>query len=96
MTAVTVTAPASPRALHDIARDIRRDWRKVDKNGYSVSNVWFGAAPYLEAMGMLGSVEDNFGYDSGRSVVRYFLANASTWRGPVAQAIKAELMAILK
>ena len=30
-------------------------------------------------------------YDSGRSIVRYFLGNAGTWRGDVAKAIKAEL-----
>ena len=30
-------------------------------------------------------------YDSGRSIVRYFLGNAGAWRGDVAKAIKAEL-----
>jgi len=91
------TAPAGPRMLHQIARDIRRDWCKVDKRtGYSVPNVWFGAVPYLDAMGTLQSVDDSYGADSARSIVAYFLANASTWRGPMAKQVKAELNAMLK
>ena len=90
------TAPASARALHEIARDIRRDWRKVDKSGYNAPNIWYGAVPYLDAMGNLESVKDKFGCDNARSIVLYFLANASAWRGPVARTIKAELKAILK
>ena len=90
------TAPAGPRALHQIARDIKRNWRKADKNGYSVSNVWFGAVPYLDAMGTLQSVDDSYGCDSAREIVNYFLANASTWRGPLAKQVKSELKAMLK
>jgi len=90
------TTPTGPRALHQIARDIKRDWRKVDKNGYSVSNVWFGAVPYLDAMATLQSIDDTYGCDDARSIVNYFLANASTWRGPMAKAIKAELKGMVK
>lgn len=64
-----------------------------------ISNVWtnvnYGAAPYLQAMLTLDSVEDSFGHDSGRSIVLYFLANASTFRGPDAKRLKAELKALL-
>ena len=73
------------RSLETIAREIRVDWKKP----------YFGAVPYLDAMRSLGCVDDNFGYDDGRSIVLYFLSNAATWRGPVAKAIKLELKAML-
>ncbi len=77
---------AQPRPLHAIARDIRANWPKV----------YFGAVPYLEAMSQLSTIDDQYGADSAASIVRYFLANASTWRGPVAKVIKAELKAMVK
>lgn len=74
------------RPLYEIAKEVRKLWK----------NVYFGAVPYLEAMGTLGSVTDKYGLDSGRSIVNYFLANASTFRGPDAKRIKAELKALIK
>ena len=74
------------RPLYEIARDIRRNWK----------NVNYAAKPYLEALHSLGSIKDNFYYDDGSSIVRYFLANASSWRGDDARRIKAELKEILK
>jgi hypothetical protein len=82
MNTVTVTAP---RPLHLIATEIRRDWKRV----------YFGAVPYLDAMGSLSAMSDSYGCDDARSVVAYFLANASTWRGDVAKRVKAELKAML-
>lgn len=73
------------RPLHVIAREIKADWKKV----------YFGAVPYLDAMATLTSIDDNYYFDSAESVVRYFLANASTWRGDTAKRIKAELKAML-
>lgn len=74
------------RSLSVIAWEIRKLWTKP----------YFGAVPYLEAMTDLESVNDNYGWDSGKSVVLYFLSNASTWRGPDAKRIKAELKAMVK
>jgi hypothetical protein len=74
------------RPLYEIAREIRRDWVKPN----------YAAKPYLDAMRDLDQVSDNYGYDTGCSIVSYFLSNASTWRGPVAKQVKAELKAILK
>jgi hypothetical protein len=73
------------RSLYVIAREIRADWKKVH----------YAAEPYLDAMDSLDNVKETYGYDSGASIVRYFLANASTWRGDVARAIKGELKALL-
>lgn len=74
------------RPLHTIATEILKDWK----------NVYFGAVPYLNAMSTLHSIHDNFGWDSGESIVRYFLSNASTWRGETAKRIKKELNSMLK
>lgn len=80
------------RPLHVIAAEIKRDWR--DKNG--LSKVYFGAAPYLDAMRQLHSITDSYFEDSAKDVVIYFLSNASTWRGDVAKRVKAELKAMVK
>lgn len=69
------------RPLYEIAREIRKTWTKVSPY----------AEPYLEAMESLNSINDNYYYDSGKSVVLYFLSNASTWRGEDARRIKNEL-----
>ena len=69
------------RSLSTIAAEIRRDWKKP----------YFGAAPYLNAMSCLEKVTDQYICDSGKSIVCYFLANASTWRGETAKRIKKEL-----
>ena len=76
----------SARSLSDIASEIRRDWKKVN----------YAAEPYLDAMSTLNSIKDNYFMDSGDMIVRYFLANATTWRGDTAKRIKAELKAMLK
>jgi hypothetical protein len=74
------------RPISTIAREIKADWQRI----------YFGAVPYLNAMTALHSIDDAYHYDSGRSVVRYFLANASSWRGEKARNIKAELKDMLK
>lgn len=72
------------RPLYQIAGQIKRDWKPV----------WFGAVPYLEAMTAMDHITDNYGLDSGESVVQYFLGNAATWKGETAKRIKAELKAL--
>lgn len=64
-----------------LAHLIRKDWGKP----------CFGAVPYLQAMAALHDVDDPYGADDGRSIVLYFLANASAWRGARARDIKTEL-----
>ncbi len=80
------TGATEPRSLSAIALDIRRNWPKV----------YFGAVPYLDAMRQLDSVADAYGADDARSIVLYFLSNATTWRGEHARRLKAELKAALK
>jgi hypothetical protein len=42
------------------------------------------------------SHKDDYYLDSGESIIIYFLANASTWRGETAKRVKKELNAMLK
>jgi hypothetical protein len=74
------------RPLYEIAREIKKDWQKV----------YFGAVPYLDAMLTLNKVSDNFYEDSGKSIVLYFLSNASSYRGENAKRIKLELKELCK
>lgn len=69
-------------SLSEIAALVRADWQP---------RVNYAAVPYLEAMELLESIDDAYFQDSGRSVVAYFLNNASTWRGETARSVKAEL-----
>ena len=69
------------RPIYEIAAEIRNDWKNISPC----------ARPYLSAMFSLRTIEDNYIYDSGMSIVCYFLANAGSWRGETARRIEAEL-----
>ena len=83
--AVKVVKPVRP--LYQIASDIRNDWGR---------NMYFGAVPYFKAMEGMDKITDMYGCDSAKSIVLYFLSNASTWKGEKAREIKAELKAMCK
>ena len=74
------------RSISSIARDIKRVWVKP----------YFGAKPYLDAMLSLNTINDTYIYDDAKTVIMYFLANASTFRGNDAKILKAELKELLK
>ncbi len=74
------------RPLSVIAADIREHW----------ANVNYAAKPYLDAMSQLNAITDDYYCDSGKSVVLYFLSNATSWRGDDARRIKAELKGMMK
>lgn len=74
----TVLKQSSIRAIADF---ITSNWHPV----------YYGAVPYLDAMKDMEFITDPVINDTGESVVRYFLGNAKSWRGPIAQAVKAEL-----
>lgn len=77
--------PIMPRPLYEIASEIRADWRKPN----------FAAKPYLDALGDLDTIKDNYLMDSGNSIVARFLGNAGSWKGDVAKRVKGELKAML-
>ncbi len=69
------------RPLSEIAREIHKCW----------SPMYFGAVPYYQAMRELDKITDSYGLDDAKTIVIYFLSNATTWRGEDARRIKAEL-----
>lgn len=80
----------SVRSLATIAAEIESDW---SARGKGVSPY---AVPYLDAMSTLNTMRDSYWADSAATIVRYFLANAGTWRGETARRVKAELNSMLK
>ena len=77
---------SSIRPISEIAEEILKDWK----------NIYFGAIPYLNAMFSLNKVTDLYGMDSGRTIIAYFLSNATTWKGEKAREIKKELNKMIK
>ena len=74
------------RQIFEVASDIKKEWK----------NVYFGAVPYLSAMHSLRDKNSTFGCESAKSIVLYFLSNASQFKGEKAKDLKAELKAIIK
>jgi hypothetical protein len=72
------------RSIRSIALDIESEWTKVN----------YAARPYLDAMLELNSINDKYYEDSAKSIILYFLANASSFRGERAKVLKAELKAL--
>jgi len=83
------TTSTAVRPLHEIAKEIRKDWPVAWNEGHP-------AGAYLIPMSTLNTVSDNYIMDSGKSIVIYFLSNATGWRGETAKRIKAELKAMIK
>lgn len=75
------------RPLYEIAKEVRADWG---------AKVNYGAKPYLDAMSTLDKITDNYYEDSAKSVVAYFLSNATSWRGETAKRVKLELNKLIK
>lgn len=72
------------RTIREIALDIKNSWPKLSPY----------AAPYVDAMLTMNSVDDNYYLDSCREVIARFLCNASGFRGEDARRIKLELREI--
>lgn len=74
------------RTIKDIAIEIACSGDKIPNS----------AKPYLDAMGDLNSLNDDYWLDSATRIVASFLCNAGQWKGETAHRIKAELNAMLK
>ena len=79
-----------PRPICEIARNIIAVW---NAHGKGVSPH---AAPYLDAMLSLRTIDDVYGLDSAESIIAYGLSNMSTFKGEEARALKVELKLYLK
>lgn len=79
--------------FEDLAR--RLPTMSLDEIGRTILDYWpkvnYAARPYLDAMLTLDNIGQNYGMDTGKSIVVYFLGNANTWRGEPARLVKREL-----
>lgn len=76
-----MTTDLTKLSLCDLGYLIKEDWKKP----------YFGAVPYINALTQIYSIGGRYYAEDAHSIVLYFISNASTWRGPVAKAVKAEL-----
>lgn len=72
--------------VSEIAHAIAKDWQNISPY----------AKDYLNAMKEIRDIEGAYYADSAKSVVLYFLANASTYRGENARAYKSLLKEMIK
>jgi len=72
----------------------------VSEIAYAIAKDWQNISPYakdyLNAMKEITDIDGNYYADSAKSVVLYFLANASSYRGENARAYKSLLKAMVK
>lgn len=83
---VGVKEDEQKRPLYEIADDIKTNWPAMSPH----------AEPYWSVMRQLDRITDYYLADSAETIMRYFLVNATNWRGEDAKRIKAELKAMLK
>ena len=74
------------RPIYKIAADILNDWPAP----------YFGARPYLAAMLTINNELENYGQDTAKNIILYFLSNASSYRGSKAKELKKELKTLIK
>lgn len=72
--------------VSEIAHAIAKDWQNISPY----------AKDYLDAMKDIQDINGSYYADSAKSVVMYFLANASSYRGDNARAYKALLKDMVK
>lgn len=75
------------RTFKQIMQEIEKLW----------ANPYFGAVPYIEALKTLDTSDKKASYlfEKAESLVPYLLCNMSTFRGPDARRIKAELKSLI-
>jgi hypothetical protein len=74
------------RPVYKIANDILNDWKTPN----------FAARPYLAAMLTINNEHEQYGHDTAKNIILYFLSNASTYRGIKSKQLKNELKLLIK
>jgi hypothetical protein len=74
------------RPVYKIAQDILSDWKAPN----------FAARPYLAAMLTINNEHEQYGHDTAKNIILYFLSNASTYRGIKSKQLKNELKLLIK
>lgn len=85
--------------LYMVIQEMIADMREICKN-QKTPTTWQQkfcyAKPYIEALGSLNSINDNYYFDSGKSLVNYLLSNLNTYKGEKAKEFKALFKTMLK
>jgi len=76
--------------ISDLSRIISRDLQSQGKE------VPYNLVPYLDALRQMDSADDVYGVESGKSIIAYALSNMTSYKGPTARAVKAELKSRMK
>lgn len=74
------------RPVYKIAEEILNDWKAPN----------FAARPYLAAMLTINNELEQYGQDTAKSIILYFLSNSITYRGNKAKELKKELKLLTK
>lgn len=74
------------RPLSEIALEIQDKWRQLS----------YAAVTPVAAMRHLRHIDDRYAGHPARAVVRDFLGCSTSWTGPAARRIKAELVDLLE
>lgn len=84
------------RTFSDIAAEVLNLWKAKYSKKLPASLI--GAVPYLQAMLSCLTTDKNalYGCETLETIVLYFLANATFWRGEDAKRIKVELQEMIK
>ena len=88
--------PKNKRTFSAIAAEVLNLWKA--KCGKHLPASFIGALPYLQAMLACDTTDKNalYGCETIESIVLYFLANITNWRGDDAKRIKTELKEMIK
>jgi hypothetical protein len=73
------------RPVYKIAEEILNDWTAPH----------FAARPYLAAMLTINNEQEQYGQDTAKAIILYFLSNATTYRGSKAKELKKELQKLI-
>ena len=82
------------RPIYEIAEEIAMDAQQHRITKGQWPGWWNYSAQYVDAMLGITSIDDNYGYDTARSVVLYALSSLQYWKGDTARRVKAELKSI--
>ena len=92
----------STLSIAALANLIAEDWPKATEVGTPTAFGNMGqhpANPYLTVMQGMHAVDPKgitYGMEDAKTIILYFLSNATHWRGETAKAIKAELKRRIK
>ena len=86
-------------SLNSIMVEMIADMKKIcreQKTPTTWRKKYVYAVPYIDAILTINSINDRYGFDTGRGLVNYLLANLNTYKGETAKRLKGLLKEHLK